>query len=789
MASISSPGIGSGLDVSGIVSKLMQVESQPLTILATKESTYQAKLTAYGSLKGALSAFQSSVSALSSPSKFQIYNATSSDSTVLSASATSTAAPGNYSIVVGQLAQAQTIASSGQASTTTAIGAGTSTTLTFQFGTISGGALAAGVYAGSTYTQDASQASGTVTIDSTNNSMQGIRDAINAANMGVTATIVNDGNATNPYHLVLTSNNTGLSKSMKISVGAGDATIQSLLAYDPAATQNLTQSAVAQNATATVNGVPISSASNTVTGVVQGVTLNLVKAGTTSLSVARDTASVTSAISAFVKAYNDTNTTLKNFTSYNATTKQAGILLGDSATRSIQNQMRSTLSSALGGLGSSSLTTLSQVGISFQKDGSLALDTAKLNSAISSNFNDIAGLFATVGKPTDSLVNYLSSTANTQAGSYALSVTSLATNGAAVGVARSTAAMQFGQTGSVAAGLNITTASNDTFNVAVDGGIAVLVTLPQGLPYASAAALSSQVQTSINAALTAGGQGTKSVSVAADANGKLSITSNTFGGVSGVSVTPDGVTTGAASLLGTPAASSFSTITAGSNDQLTLSVDGTSATVTLAAGRYSASALAAQIQSAINGALALIAAGSTVSVTQSADVLSITSSSYGSTSTVSVTGGSGMANLFGAAPTASTGVNAAGTINGMVATGSGQFLTGAAGDEAEGLQVQIAGGMTGARGTVNFSQGYASRLNTLMTGFLASTGSIASRTDGINSSITDIGKQRDVLNQRLAAIEARYRKQFTALDSLISSMNTTSSSLAAMLANLPKISA
>lgn len=786
MASISSPGIGSNLDVNGIVSKLMQVESQPLTALAQKEANYQAKLTAYGSLSGALSSFQSSVSALGSLSKFKSYTATPADSTILSASATSIAAPGNYSITVGQLAQSQTISSSAQAGTTTAIGAGTSTTLTFQFGTISGGTLTGGVYSGATFTQDASQATGTVVIDSTNNSLQGIRDAINAANMGVSATIVNDGNATNPYHLVLTSTNTGLSKSMKISAGAGDASIQGLLAYDPAATQNLTQGAAAQNATMTVNGVAASSASNTVTGVIQGVTLNLAKAGTTSLSVARDTASVVSAVQSFVNSYNGTTATLKSFTSYNATTKQGGVLLGDSTTQSIQNQIRGTLSSALGGLGSSSLTTLSQIGISFQKDGTLSLDTAKLQSAITSNFSDIAGLFATVGKPTDSLVNYLSSTANTQPGSYAVSVTTLPTQGTTVG---SDTAIQGKLTGSVAAGLSITTGSNDQFNVSVDGGAAVLVTLPQGLPYASAAALATQVQTSINAALVAAGQATKSVSVA-QSTGVISITSNTFGAASGVSVTNQPGNTGDTSLLGgAPTTSTATTITAGVNDQLTLSVDGVSATVTLAAGSYTTTTLAAQIQSAINGASALTSVGKTVSVTQSANRLTITSSSYGSTSTVSVTGGSAMTSkLFGAAPTASAGVNVGGTINGVAATGSGQFLTGATGNVAEGLQLQVAGGITGARGTVNFSKGYASKLNTLVTGFLASTGSIASRTDGINRSIKDIGKSRDVWNRRLAATEQIYRKQFTALDMLIGSMNTTSTYLTQQLANLPKTS-
>ena len=1027
MANLAAPGIGSGLDVNGILTKLMAAESQPLTVLAKKEAAFQAKLSAYGSLKGTISSFQSAVSALNNQSKFKTYNATPSDSSVLTASASSIATPGSYAITVGQLAQAQTLLTSAKTTTTAAIAAaGTSTTLTFQFGAISGGILTNGVYAGATFTQNATQATGTVTITNANNSLQGIRDSINAANIGVTASIVNNGNATTPYNLVLTANDAGLASSMKITVGGGaDASISSLLAYDPAAAQSLTQSAVAQNATLTANGVAISSASNAVTGAVTGATLNLAKIGTTNLSVTRDTASVSASVQALVKAYNDTTTTLKGFMSYDATTKKGGILLGDSATQSIQSRIRSTLTAALTGLGSSSLTTLSQIGVSFQKDGTLTLDNTKLQAALTTSFGDMARLFAAVGKPTDNLVTYISSTAasttalpslgatvgsnkgtqavqtgsaaanltitaggggndnfnvavdggvavsvtltpgapyvsatalatevqtqinaaltlagqgtksvsvaadgsgkisitsnafgstsgvsvtagsntgntdllsvapvsstvatitagvndtlaltldgvstsvtltagtytaselagaiqsainsapafstlgksvtvsqtldvltitsnqpgassavsvtggtaktnllgavpttsttvgqvnGTRPGSYALTVTTLATQGNSVGSNKGTQAVQ---TGSAAANLTITAGGggNDNFNVAVDGGVAVSVTLTPGAPYVSATALATEVQTQINAALTLAGQGTKSVSVAADGSGKISITSNAFGSTSGVSVTA-GSNTGNTDLLSVaPVSSTVATITAGVNDTLALTLDDVSTTVTLAAGSYTATTLVAQIQSAINGTSTFVTAGKTVNVSQAADVFTITSDNYGSNSIVSLTGGTAMTKLFGALPTTTTGVDAAGTINGVAALGSGQFLTGVTGDAAEGLKVQIIGGLTGARGTVDYSQGYAYSLNKLLDNFLASAGSIATRTDGINKSITDIAHQREVLNRRLAITEENYRKQFTSLDMLISKLNNTSNSLTSMLGNLPK---
>jgi flagellar hook-associated protein 2 len=209
--------------------------------------------------------------------------------------------------------------------------------------------------------------------------------------------------------------------------------------------------------------------------------------------------------------------------------------------------------------------------------------------------------------------------------------------------------------------------------------------------------------------------------------------------------------------------------------------------VILAAGSYTASELAAQIQSSVNGTAAFSAAGKTVYVSQSSDRLTITSDSYGSTSTVSLTAGPTAMNLFGT-QTKTSGIDASGTINGVAAIGSGQFLTGARGNASEGLKVQVVGGLTGARGSIDYSQGYAYTLNKLLNNFLNTAGSIASRTDGINKSISDINHQRETINRRLTTTEALYRKQFTALDTLTSQMKTTSDSLTSMLNGLPSSS-
>lgn len=658
---LAAPGIGSSLDVNSIVSQLVSLERRPITVLDQREAGVQAKITAFGTIKGALSTFQSAARGLSDAGRFLAYKASSGDTAVATISASSVASAASYTLDVTTLAQAQKLTATGQASSTAAIGNGT---LTFDFGTISGGTFDSGTgkYSGAGFDSNGG-GSKSVVIDSSNNSLQGIRDAINSADIGVTATIVNDGDAAAPYRLVLSSETKGVSNSVKISV-SGDAALSNLLAHDPAGTQNLSQSIAAQNATFKVDGVAISKTSNTVTDVIEGVTFTLQKeAASTTLSVTRDTAAVQSSVQAFVKAYNDVNKILSDASAFNAATQQGAILQGDSAIRGIQNQIRSTLTGSLTGL-SGNLTLLSQVGVSFQKDGSLALDSLKLQGAIENNFSDIAGLFAAVGKGTDSLVAYTSSSASTLPGSYAVAISQLATQGKSVG--------------------------------------------------------------------------------AKDVSGGVTIT--------------------------------------GANNGLNVTVDGVAATITLDEGTYTASELATQLQSKINGANALSSAGVAVSVAVNGNALAITSSRYGSASSVTVSGGTAKTDIFGTgADTA--GLDVAGSIGGVAATGAGQVLTGAG--NADGLRITISGGSLGARGNVNFSQGYAYKLDKLVENFVGTGGVIAARTDGLARTVTDIDARRDALTLRINSLEIRLRAQFTALDLLVSRINSTGNFLSQQLANLP----
>jgi flagellar hook-associated protein 2 len=667
---LSSPGIGSGLDVNGLVSQLMALEQRPLIALTRKEAGFQAKLTAFGTVKGALSALQSAAAALSDPARFSAFKATVADTSIFTATAAASATAGSYAIEVQSLATAHKLQSITCAAESTPVGSGT---LTIAFGTYADSVNGTGAF-----TLNPDKATQAITIGAGQNTLAGIRGAINAANVGITASIVNDGAGN---RLVISSRDSGVANQLKITVTDDDGTHTdtsglSQLAYDgsatPAPLTNLTRAQAAQNATLKLDGIAVSKASNTITDAISGVTLNLLKTSaagaTTALTIARDSAGIRSAVEKFVKTYNDAFKALKELTAYNAATRQAAVLQGDATVRAIESELRGVLNRALSTAGGG-VTSLSDIGVSFQKDGTLKLDGAKLQKIIDDPTKDIATLFAALGKPSDSLITFIGSTDSTQAGSYAINITRLATQGTAA-------------------------------------GDVVL-----------------------------------------------------------------GATT---------------TISAGTNDTLSAKVDGVSATVTLAAGNYTPAQMAAEVQSKLNGAAAFAGASIAVTVSLSSGKLALASNRYGSGSTVEAIAGNAAGGIFGTVDyTNATGLDAAGSIGDVAATGSGQTLTGAG--AASGLSLRVTGGATGNRGAIHFSQGYAYQLDRVAAGFLGAGGALGGRTDGIERSIRDIEAERERIARRLDAVEQRYRAQFTALDTMMSSMTRTSNFLAQQLANLPKI--
>jgi flagellar hook-associated protein 2 len=364
----------SSIDVNGLVTQLMTLEQRPLTVLDSKEAGIQAKISAFGSIKGALSTLQTSIAQLAKTTTFTARTATSSDATVMSATAGNAAVNGTYTITVDKLAKFNAVRSND---------AYTANTNTFNTGTLS---ISVG---------DGSAK--TVTIDPDDNTLSGIRDAINNANAGVSASIINDG--TN-QRLVLSSKTMGSDGAIKVTatedgVGTGTFALTGLAfdASNPTANPSMVQTQAADDAQLTINGLTVTRSSNTVTDVVTGLSMNLSKIGSTTLTVGKNNTDVVTVVSAFVSAYNDVVKQNKSLTAYDATNKTSALLTGDATVRTIQTGLSSMLQSSVKGL-NGGITGLADVGIELQKDGTLTLNTSALSAALNDPNKDVAGLFS-----------------------------------------------------------------------------------------------------------------------------------------------------------------------------------------------------------------------------------------------------------------------------------------------------------------------------------------------------------------------------------------------------------
>jgi len=381
-ASITSLGVGSGLDLESILESLEESKTASLLDpITAQEESVEAEISAYGTLTSALDKLQTAAAALADSSLYEALSTSISGSGV-SVTTTSDAVAGSYSIEVTQLAQAQSLATTGISDTSSTLGTGT---LTLQVG---------------------SSDAVSITLDSSNNTLSGLRDAINAADAGVTATLVNDGSDT-PYRLVLTSNSTGTQSEISVSYSSDDSSDLATSLFS-----GMTETVEAKDAQLTINGISITSQSNTVSEALQGVTLNLSAVGSSqTLTVSRDTDKIIDAINDFVDAYNSFASTVDSLTAYDADSGSAGELLGDSTTRRISTELASDLYSQIG---SGTFTYLSQLGIGLESDGTLSIDDDKLESALNDNLDAVTEFFigsdgksGFINRMTDDLDNYL----------------------------------------------------------------------------------------------------------------------------------------------------------------------------------------------------------------------------------------------------------------------------------------------------------------------------------------------------------------------------------------------
>jgi flagellar hook-associated protein 2 len=409
MASISTLGVGSGLDLSTILDNLTTAEKASLKPITTQQSAYTAKLSAYGTLSSALTAFQTANTALNSADLFSATTATSTSSTAFSATTSAGAIPGKYNISVTQLAQAQTLTSGIQTSNTTALGSSdASRTLSIK--------LADGT-------------SKDITLTSDQTSLTGMRDAINGAGAGVSASIIKV--ADGEYRLSLTASKTGEANAVSSVTVTGDDTLQGIVGFDATksdADNPLDLSVKAQDAELTVNNVAITSSTNTISDALEGITLNLsdVTSGNQSLTITQDSSKASTAISNFVDAYNNLLDQFNALTKYTAVDTGSdtqdssnGALLGDSTLRSIQTQIKSLLTN---NTSSSAYKTLAQIGVtSDPTTGELTLDADKLKTELTKDPTGIKEMIVGDGKTTGittklatNLTSWLSSTGSIQ---------------------------------------------------------------------------------------------------------------------------------------------------------------------------------------------------------------------------------------------------------------------------------------------------------------------------------------------------------------------------------------
>jgi len=349
------------------VEKQMLSQNTGVTKLNNNLTRDQTKLSALGQLQSALAKFQGVAQNMAGSGLAT--SATSSTAGVLKATTNDKAVSGSYAIDVKQLAQGQSLATSAQKASNTAIGTGATAQIRIELGSVDGKQFSAG---------DAKAI--TLDIDSSNNSLDGIAAALKKA--GVDASVIKGEDG---YTLTL-NGKSGAGNSMRISV-TGDAAISNLLTYTPSASKGMRQTMAAQDALATVAGKQVSSASNTLTSAIDGVAVELKAQGQTNLVVAKDSSQIASNVASFVKAYNELNAKIQSL--------QEGDLKYDTALKQVGTQMSQVLRTASNGV---PVSVLASAGVTLGKSGELVLDEKQLKSAVDADPDAVSKLFTNNGK-------------------------------------------------------------------------------------------------------------------------------------------------------------------------------------------------------------------------------------------------------------------------------------------------------------------------------------------------------------------------------------------------------
>lgn len=502
MASISSLGIGSGVLNADLVDQLVAAEREPTELrLNQKTERTEALISAYGTLRSAVTELRLPMRQLGSADAMKSFSATSSSGNVEVSVDSSVANRGSYNVNVTSLAQSQALATRASFADrdSTSVGQGTLT-----------------LSVGDKVTN--------IEVDGTNDTLQGLANTINGADAGVSAGVIDTGNG---FQLVLSADETGTANAVSISAADSDgidtdAAGLSRFAFNGSmdADSGLRETIAAKDAVMEINGIAVTRSTNTIESVVDGLTFNLTEEGQSTVKVEQDTAAVAERVQAFVDKFNTLQSTISDLSSFNSETGQGSILTGDSTVRNIQNQLRRVLTDVIPGLESANVRSLADVGITTDfNTGQLQFDSQKFQAQLLENPDDVTALFAEQGRPSDPQVEFVRSGSNTQPGDYDIAISQLATRGS----------LNYG----MAAGDTITLADGNSLTFRVDGETDATISLeakdytPEELAGALQTALSN------NDALRAAG---RSVQVGYDATEGLTLNSSRFGNESNISL-------------------------------------------------------------------------------------------------------------------------------------------------------------------------------------------------------------------------------------------------------------
>jgi len=505
MSSISSLGIGSGVLTSDLVDQLVAAERAPTdTRLAQKTEEAEALISAYGTLRSAVTELRLPMRQLSSPDNLTAFSASSSNENIGVTVDSTSASRGTYSVEVTSLAGAQALASRDVFADrdSTSVGQGT---LTLSVGS---------------NTVD-------IVIDDSNDTLQGLANAINEADAGVSAGVIDTGNG---FQLVFSADESGTANTVSISVSGdseGTATDNlglSRFAFNAAmdTDSGLQETIAATDAVMSINGVEVTRSSNSFENVIDGLSFDIAETGSSIIRVEQDFDAVADRVQSFVDQFNALQSTIENLAGYSAEAGVGGLLSGDSTVRSIQNQLRQVLTRVVEGLESSNVRSLSDVGITTNYEtGGLDFDRDEFISQLKAHPDDVTALFAEQGRTTDGQVEFVRSGLDTEPGTYDINITQAATQGS---VAGDTA---------LADGVVID-GTNDSIEFMIDESTNFSIQLTQQT-YATAEELVAEIQSQIDSSvpLNAAGQ---SVKVDLDEDGALRFTSGSYGSSSNVSL-------------------------------------------------------------------------------------------------------------------------------------------------------------------------------------------------------------------------------------------------------------